>query len=379
MKNYLSSLNFIIISIVLVSFGSCKENQTNEIASIENVEGIPVVTVRGTPYEMGFQLGTVLKSDIQECLPGFLSFAQKHDAERYSNELLDEAWAKMLPYIDIRFIEEMDGLAEGSGIDLDILRRAHMVPVISDYACSGVAVWGDATISGDLFHIRNLDYIKEAHLQDYPAIVIYIPNNGTPHINVTFAGYIASHSGMNANGIVLGEKGESPNSDTPFNYDGIHFSLLFRELLYETTNLDETVDRIQKAKLIKRYYLFASDGKKESIGAAKFLVSSPDEVKIRTWKENDPTDTLIPSCLPNTIYYTIDNKNAYSHLTNNAGKYNAEKMIELSKLVANKGGNLLNVVYNPSELEIWVAYAKGSEDAFEQDYINIKMKEFISK
>ncbi|MCK5774562.1 MAG: hypothetical protein KAH25_00210, partial [Bacteroidales bacterium] len=342
------------------------------------IDGIPVITVKGSPFEMGEQIGTLLKTQVNECLPTFLAISQKNDPETYSNDNLDDAWQKMRPYIHNDFVAELKGLALGSGVDFDLLRRAHMVPVISDYACSGVAVWGDATSQGDLFHIRNLDFTKNAHLQDYPAVVIYIPENGIASIHATFAGYIASHSGMNAKGIVLGEKGESPSSDAPFDYDGIHFSLLFRDILNRATTLEEAINGIQQAKLIKRYYLFASDGQEETMGAAKFLVSSPDKIKLRMWKDNDLNDTLVPGTLPNAIYYSVDNNTTFELLKKYNGQFDSEKAIELSKAIARKNGNLLNVVYNPSRLEIWVAYANGSKDALEQDYSLIKMKDFIN-
>ena len=377
MKKFLLPKPLTVLALIVLIFVNSCTNRSQK-SNYQLIDGIPVITVKGSPFEMGEQIGTLLKTQVNECLPTFLAISQKNDPETYSNDNLDDAWQKMRPYIHNDFVAELKGLALGSGVDFDLLRRAHMVPVISDYACSGVAVWGDATSQGDLFHIRNLDFTKNAHLQDYPAVVIYIPENGIPSIHATFAGYIASHSGMNAKGIVLGEKGESPSSDAPFDYDGIHFSLLFRDILNRATTLEEAINGIQQAKLIKRYYLFASDGQKETMGAAKFLVSSPDKIKLRMWKDNDLNDTLVPGTLPNAIYYSVDNNTTFELLKKYNGQFDSEKAIELSKAIARKNGNLLNVVYNPSRLEIWVAYANGSKDALEQDYSLIKMKDFIN-
>ena len=57
-----------------------------------------------------------------------------------------------------RFKEELRGLAEGSGEPLVLMQRVHMIAVISEYSCSGVAIWGSATRNGHLYQIRNLDY-----------------------------------------------------------------------------------------------------------------------------------------------------------------------------------------------------------------------------
>ncbi len=385
-RNYMYKKIFISLLFILF-FISCGQNaetpavkkdiKSAEVFSVENsVYKIPVVVVSGTPYEMGYQLGVATKEEVKKCMLGFLELGQKSE-EKYADAVLDDAWNKMLPYVDKRFIEELKGLADGAEIPLDKLRRAHMIPVVSSYACSGVAVWGDATTNGDLFHIRNLDFTMGAHLQDYPVIVVYKPTDGISHIQTSFAGYIASHSGMNASGVVLGEKGASPSSEYPYNYDGIHFSLLFRSMLYDANNLDNALKMIEDAKLIKRYFLYISDGKKETMGAAIAVVTTPDEVKLSIYKENEKPEGIPLKVMNNCIYYTMDNDVAHESLKTNVGKFDSKKMIDLSKAVASKGGNLLNVVYNASTLEMWVAYANGSEDACDGEYIHVDMNDYL--
>lgn len=366
--------------IILFYLFSC--NKTEKFEGIVTTAGtgtdeIKVAVVKGTPYEMGSQLGRLLRDEIDSCLSDFLSYAQEEAPEFYSNEQLDLAWETNSPYIDSRVIEEMKGMAESSGIALTLLQRAHMIPVISSYACSGVAVWGEGTKNNHTYHIRNLDFTMGAGLQDHALTVVYIPDNGTPHVNVTFAGYIGSHTGMNANHVVFGEKGESPMSEYPYNINGTHFSFLFRSLMYDAKSLDDVLNTIKNTTLIKRYYLFFSDGNKESMGGAKVLVSSPDSVKFTIWKDNDPSDKLAPNILPNSIYYTMDNQAAFKILKKYKGSFDEKSMIELSCAVASSGGNLLNVVYDATTLEMWIAYANGPEDASKQSYVHINMNNYI--
>ena len=73
----------------------------------------------------------------------------------------------------------------------------------------------------------------------------------------------------------------------------------------------------------------------------------------------------------------MDNEVAFTSLSDNMGKFNAEKMIQLSKDVADDGSNLMNVVYNASSLEMWVAYADGMTDASETDYIYVNMNDYL--
>jgi len=372
--------SILLITLIILFQLSCDKQINGYLTSIGSGDDeIQIVVVHGTPYEMGYAMGRLLKDDIRACMSKFLSVVQKNEPDRFSDKNLDDAWKSITPYLQSYFIEELKGLAKGAELSLQTLQRAHAIPVVGDYACSGVAVWGSASINGHLYQLRNLDFVKEAHLQDYPLVVIYLPDDGIPHAVPTFAGYIGAHTGINAKGIVLGEKGASPGSEYPFDLDGTHFSTLFRDLLYETSTLDETLEKIKSTKLIKRYYLYFGDGKEETMGAAKILVSTPDSVKLTIWRDNETNDELAPNVLENAIYFTMNNKVAHEHLTQNFGTYDNEKMIELSRDVAAKNGNLVNVVYDATSLEMWLAFAEKEQDASLRPYIYLNLKEYFKK
>ncbi len=373
-----SALMFSVL--VLASCSQKSEEFKGEIFTTgEGDDVVKVAVVKGSPYEMGFQLGALLKDDIKASLTGFMTAVQQEAPEIYSNEQLDLAWETNSPFIDERVKEEMKGMSEGSGIDIKMLQRSHIVPVISTYACSGVAIWGEGTTNGHTLHIRNLDFTMDAGLQDYPVVVIYVPTEGTAHVNVSFAGYIASHTGMNANHLVFGEKGESPRSEFPYNIEGSHFSFLFRQMMYDTNTLDDILNTIKTTPLIKRYFLFFSDGNEATKGGAKVLVSTPDDVKYTIWKDNDATDNVAPNTFSNVIYQTMNNDTASVIIKENLGSFDVEKMINLSRAVADDDSNLMDVVYDATTLELWVAYANGAVNASKQSYVHISMKEFMEK
>lgn len=338
---------------------------------------IPVVVVSGTPYEMGHALGRLTAAEARRCATSWLSAAQKEEPQLCSNESLDAAWKAIAPYTHERYKQELRGLADGSGVPYELLLRVQMIPVVSDYACSGVAAWGSATANGHLLQIRNLDFTVGAGLEDCPAIVIYRPKRGIPHASVTIAGFVGANTGMNAEGVVLGEKGESPKKERPFDLDGIHFTTLFRDLLYEARDLTDVIDRIKSAKLIKRYYFYVSGGKGAAQGAAKVKVTTPDPVPLHVWYENDESDELAPKVLESVIYNTMNNEAAYAYLKDNHGRLDPDKMIALSQRLASRNGNLLDVVYDANTLEMWVAYAEKSEHAFQRPYVHVRMTDYL--
>ena len=335
-------------------------------------DAIPVVIVSGTPYEMGQSYGSLMASEVNACMTGYLGMAQDYDPVRYSNASLYAAWAAVEPYVNTRFIEEMQGLAAGAGVSYDKIRRAHCVTLVSDYACSGVAVWGPATANGDLYQIRNLDYETEAGLQDYPVIVVYIPQTGLPHANPAFAGFVGSMAGMNAAGVALTEIGDSPNSDYPYDLNGIPFFVMFRDILQDCRSLDQALDLITNAARIKKYHFVFGDG--SLLAAAKIRAHAPN---LDIWTDNDPTDELYPNVRPNVVYETMDNSAAWSHINSNYGSYDPDRMIALSRLVHSDGGNLMNVVYDATSLEMWVAYAEATQDAADRPYVHLNLNDYI--
>jgi len=300
--------------------------------------------------------------------------AQQEKEGRLSVANLDKAWEAMEPFMGSQFVEEMEGLAEGSGLPLELLKRVHMIPAISEYSCSGVAIWGKATRTGHLYQIRNLDYTTTAHLQDFRCVVVYIPKSGLAHINPSFAGNIGCHTGMNQEGITLTEIGDSPASDGPYDMHGIHFMILFRQILYSARTLDDAVQMIKDAKRIKKYHFVVGDGKQPA--AVKMKAWAPD---LAIWKDNDPTDEMAPAVFADIVYHAESRTpTAQAHLTQyGQGRYDMDAVIQLSKAIGSLGGNLMNAAYDATAREVWISYALGAECAYRRPYVCVKMADFV--
>lgn len=334
---------------------------------------VPVAVVRGTSYEMGLAHGRFFKEDAGCLIRNFLSMIQSQGGERFSNTALDAAWKMVGPHTDSRFMEELRGVADGSGLPFEMLLRAHMVPVVANYSCSSIAAWGDATRDGHLYQTRNLDWEMRLQAQDHPCIVVYIPNEGIPHANITFTGYIGSNTGMNAKGIVLSEMGDSPGSDYPFGMDGVHFTTLFRTILYDAHNLDQAIELFQSAKRIKKYHYVVGDGQRRQ--AVKILAHAPDMV---VWKDNDPEDELAPNVLKNIVYQD-EGRGAFEPLKKVVGRIGAPEMIDIARQIPIRGSNVLDVVYDATALEFWVAYAEKDEEAYLRPFVHVRLADYLKE
>jgi hypothetical protein len=332
---------------------------------------LPMIVVRGTPYAMGYHLGKLLKDEMKAFIPGALEGIR---AElKVSNELLVEVWARMAAYADQRVAQELSGLADGSGIPLAQLQAIHAVSILMPYSCSSVAAWGKATVDGHLYQTRNLDWSLEVKAHEFPAIVMYIPDKGIPHVVPTFAGVIGAHTGMNARGIALSEMGDASAKEAPYQVHAPHFTIFFRTMLYDADSLTKTIDIFKAQPMTKRYHFVFGDGIKE-LGAVKVLAHSPEPEgkRLKIWKDNDPTDEFAPNVLANCVY-NDEGRGAFPTLQSEYGKLDAKKMIALANKIPIKGGNVINAVYDATALKMWVSYAGGKLEAYQRPYVEVDL------
>jgi isopenicillin-N N-acyltransferase like protein len=333
----------------------------------------PLVVVRGTPYEMGFHLGQASAREMQDFVPAALNGIMQE--LRVDVATLVEVWGRSSAYADDRVEQELAGLADGSGLPLSTLQAIHAVPLMMPYSCSSIAAWGSATADGHLYQTRNLDWSMEVGAHEFPMIVLYIPNEGSPHVVPSFAGMIGAHTGMNARGIVLSEMGDASGKEAPYQVHAPHFTTFFRTMLYDGDSLSQVLGIFQALPQTKRYHYVFGDGQNEQ-RAVKVRAHSPEpaDQRIQVWKDNDPADEFAPQVLT-CVVYNDEGRGAFPTLKKEQGKLTGEKLVELANSIPIKGGNVENVVYDATALRMWVSYAKGDQEAYQRPYAYIDLKQ----
>jgi len=333
---------------------------------------VPLVVVRGTPYEMGHQLGVALQDEIRTFIPAALK-GVSHELG-VSMEDLQDVWARTAAYADDRVEQEMLGMADGSGVPLSTLQAVHAVPLLMPYSCSSIAAWGDATEDGHLYQTRNLDWSMEIGAHEFPVIVVYVPDHGIPHVLPTFAGFIGAHTGMNVKGIALAEMGDASRKESPYFVHAPHFTVFFRTMLYDADSLTKTIDIFEAQPMTKRYHFVFGDGLTEK-RAVKVLAHSPEPEgkRVAIWKDNDPTDEFAPNIMSCCVY-NDEGRGAFPTLKKEAGTLNGEKLVALANTIPIKGGNVVNVVYDATALRMWVTYAKGDREAYQRPSVFLDLK-----
>jgi isopenicillin-N N-acyltransferase-like protein len=329
---------------------------------------VPVVVVRGTPYQMGWHLGRLMREEIQQLLPRAAAGFKKE--LHVSDEQLDLVWATTAGYTDPRVQQQLVGMAEGSGVPVRTLEHVHCLPLLMPYSCSSIAAWGSATEDGHLYQTRNLDWTLEAGTHEFPVLVVYVPSEGHAHLTPSFAGFIGAHCGMNSAGIVLSEMGDASAREMPYNLHAPHFTTWFRTLLYDAESLTGALDQFGRLPQTKRYHFVFGDGVSEKravkIRTAASRGNSAAEVSV--WSDEDAKDELAPNTL-SCVVYQDEGRGAFPTLKAERGRLNGERLVALANQIPIKGGNVMNAVFDATGMRVWVSYAKGEQEAYKRPYV----------
>ena len=354
-------------------------------------DGKLVLHLKGSPYEMGVQQGKLLKEQVRE---NMLKIA-KNDGEMGKKDeyraylFMRPAMHDMLrPHIPQRFIQEMQGLAEGAGLDYADVEAGNLFPAA--FHCSGMALRGKATKDGSLYHVRILDYMTQLGLQDSSLVIVHEPEGMRRWLNVGFAGFIGSVTGMNESQVAIGEMG---GNGLTF-WDGMPMAFLIRDALERATTLEEAVEIFKTTPRTCEYYYVISDGKtRDAVG----IWATPQEFHTMAYGQSygmlekfkpskDPAaegKTLLKDIqLENNEYGTvfkaagglrgfmafppedtivISGPDRYmtfvERLMEHYGEVDAPMLQDLVKRPVSMKSNLHVAIFHPETLEVWVAVA----------------------
>ena len=163
-------------------------------------EGVTVVILRGSPYELGYARGVLLREEIQTwAKESAFEIEQQRMGRNLDQESLKEKITRLEAAIPTEFKAELEGMAASSGVDYSTLLQLNVWSNV-DAGCTSVAVIGH---DGKLLRSRNYDWLPIRLLLP-PVLSIYQPDNGYGFMSVHAPGIIGVATGMNEKGITFG-------------------------------------------------------------------------------------------------------------------------------------------------------------------------------
>jgi hypothetical protein len=231
--------------------------------------------------------------------------------------------------------------------------------------CSNLAASKSATVDGKMYVVRILDWglHKISKLHKYPLIAVNIPDKGIASANIGWVGYLGAISGMNAEGITLGEMGyRNPPNET---LDGEPMPFLLRRVLSQAHNLKEVREIIKGSVGTCSYLFLMSDGKS---GEAEMYVKDRDRFVVFKPGEHVKDEKEDLPAIADTVYGGRFNSVLTSELTAQHGKVSPESLMQMIPQFAMKS-NFQNVIYEPAGLKFWVNNAVSKDQwAAEEPY-----------
>jgi len=318
-------------------------------------DGQKILVLKGTPYELGYQHGVLLKAEVSEIAGRIID-----TISAVAPGELKKAWDTAEKYIPERYKEELIGLAEGAGIKLEEAQLVNIFPEL--FHCSGIVLYGKATKDGELLHARILDYTTDHGLQNYSIVSIVQPDGYNTFINGGVAGLIGSVTGMNDKQISIGEIGGGGEGE----WEGIPMTFLIRMALEEGNTLKDSVSVFKDNPRTCEYFYVISD---EKIKDARALYCTPDTFMTIKPGQNHP---YLPSPPPkDTLIASAEDRylEALKRISENYGNIDKDLLIEIIKRPVSMKSNLHNAIFVPKHLKMWLAVADDpSKDNFQACY-----------
>jgi len=251
-KRVKSALRFLIagiaVALYFVAFdslflipGGCENGRLTR----EN--GVWVLTVRGSPYEMGYAHGKLLKAWIWQGAFGYIDLGLVRMG-RFDYAKMAQYARKARKNIPEDLLLEIKGISDGSGVDFDKLLVLHtFLEYTQVHACSSYAVFGDATRTGELIHGYNLEFNGYGIAHKYVVLIKRIPDEGNAFVCVTWPGFAGTLSAMNEKGLCA-----SLNNVTSYSKEttreGLPYIFLLRQIAQNCSSLEEAREYLKKVR-----------------------------------------------------------------------------------------------------------------------------------
>jgi len=192
-------------------------------------------------------------------------------------------------------------------------------------------------------------------------LVVAEPDGGIPFVNVTYAGFVGSVTGMNAKHISVGEMGGSGLG----HWQGVPMAFLVREVLETAPDLDAAIAVFRdKPRTCQYFYVIADGNTNRAVGMEAswdtFSVIKPGELHER-----------LPEPVPDAVLLSAGGR--YKELVKRAkanhGQFEAESALRLMDCPVAMKSNLHNALFEPKSTKLWVANASpDKKPAAEQKY-----------
>ncbi len=168
---------------------------------------LPLIHVSGTPYQIGCQIGESCRDQVRRSLENVRALMYRaYDQLQLNWDGARNQARKYLPFALERYpqyVEEMRGIADGAGCELDDLMVLNALEAVTSDAlhltkCTSIAVSPERSENGHVLLAHNEDWLPEDEQDVF--IIHATPAEEPPFLAMTYGGLLPN-IGFNAYGI----------------------------------------------------------------------------------------------------------------------------------------------------------------------------------
>lgn len=375
--------------------------ETIRQGEIFNKDGLTVVKLRGSHYEMGFQHGKIFEKEIRRIQSSAKKIVYDEEGEiigRIAFPIIRQMAKKLEKQIPEQFREEMRGIADGSSVDYNFILLENLIeelvavynwyfrpriPLFLRCSCfvkkepEGI-VWG-----------RNLDYqFFTEHLPSLSIIFVYLPDEGYPFVSLGWPGNIGAATGISQNlGVILLS---SPTKERT--WKGIAEEVLTRQIIQYGHNIATASESIIPGIVVvgQNLVLVSEDeaqvielslSKKaiRSLGSQGCLTAtnhfqSPEMKDEQVALFSKPNKTVIPD-----EFFTLAGSKAREEklrklcLAQHIDKKRATEILDQ----VSTPGTVQSVICFPARKEFWIA-RRSQPPVTKGEWMNFRLEDLLS-
>lgn len=242
----------------------------------DDVNGVRVLHVDGSPRAIGKKLGKNFRDEIQYL---FREYFETYTEDPELRDRFISSAHKLEKYLSADEKAELEALAEGCGLPYEKVLVVHtFLDSIRTVNCSTFVLKPPATTEGQVIFGRNLDFPGRGVAHKHAVVIVYEPKDRFAFASITWPGLNGVLSGMNEHGLCLAVMNVYNKEDS---LKGVPYVLLFRRVLETCRTFDEAVDFITDAPRTCGNNLMVVDAK----GRCGTLEIDHDTCKVRRPKD----------------------------------------------------------------------------------------------
>lgn len=353
-----------------------------------------LAVVGGTPYEMGYALGSLFYTEVNEFVTMTLDFIYNlggywvgvtpqwmQEWELSSDSIIQMglhmeqvATAHFTPQ---RFFDELQGISDATGVPLTQLLQVNLFPELTRAICSIVGAWGPATPNGNLYHLRALDYLASAPFNNLSTVTVYQPTEDGAqfHANFGWPGMIGSLAGYNGN-VGIGERVWANSDDEIATIFGEPWMFVLRDVIQFGTNLEDSIALLYNAN--RTCNIYVGLGSKPDNSFRGFQYAHTELLMYTDQNWSAPFSSWHPQ-MDGVIFWDKGEDNACigSILQTNYGNITAALLYQ-QVVALRQTGDTIVAVFSYDTNEVFFSFASNLLPAYNNPMLYLNMTEIFA-